>query len=279
MIGIDEFVDEDIDTSFDDPPALNFKTGFAEVRAKHKEINLIHYPWVGVDYKTQSTKILVVMESSYLVRDGKDRSVARNVKSLCAPDYSRRILKEAAILGPGHGGYDAPAYQTLNKILTGHDWEDTARKDLWRTLAFYNFVTWPADKSGVLARSKTISEEEYQARVDEDKAGFSKVKECFPNFKAGEPEVSKKDLAHSNDIEVFQKVFDILQPGACIVASSKIRDTAGGGINKICAGNNCDCVFTPHPGWFIYQKPEVLQGYHSSKLPVYLRDIFSKFKR
>jgi len=275
-----------MDASYDAPSGdlsyPNFREGFREaLKLKYGEAydrdNVFHYPWVGADYRKRSSKILVVLESSYLRRDRPDSSITNNVDSLCREDYTRRILVEAAILGPGNGGYRAPVYQRLNTLLTGGEYADTDRIGLWRSLALYNFLTYPADKSRVIRRKGNISETEFQKRRDADRAGYERLTGCFPNFKKGVPEVSKADIVSSGDIEVFKKVFGILRPDVCVVASAKVRDTVGGEVKGICAANGCGCVFIPHPAWWRFRSGAVVRETHGL-LPKYLKDILAEYK-
>lgn len=285
-MSVKKCLEANLDASYDAPSgggaSPNFRDGFrAALKDKYGEVcrpaNIVHYPWVGADYRRQSKKTLIVLESPYLRRDKPDSAITNNADSLCSEDYGRRILAEAAILGPGNGGYSAPVYQRLTKLLTGCEYADADRVGLWRALALYNFLNYPADKSGLLRCTGNTSETELQRRRAADAAGFERLTACFPNFKKGRPEVTKADIAGSGDVRIFREVFGILRPDVCIVASSKVRDTVGGELKAICSANNCDCFFVPHPGWRQFASSTMLLK-KRNLLPEYLKDILAKYK-
>lgn len=95
---------------------------------------LAWYPWVGKNYPSASSKILVILESHYI-----DKAKS-NVEDVQNPLYTRRLVAERCY--PQYW-WNSPTWNNLNAFLAGRKLEAETAPKLWENIAFYNFVQRP----------------------------------------------------------------------------------------------------------------------------------------
>ena len=106
----------------------------SEFEAARQAGKIAWYPWVGKNYASAPSKILVILESHYI-----DKAKS-NVEAVLNPHYTRRLVAER--LFPRYW-WNSPTWNNLNAFLTGQKLTAETAHKLWENIAFYNFVQRP----------------------------------------------------------------------------------------------------------------------------------------
>lgn len=102
-------------------------------------------PWVGKEYQKSERRVLIVGESHYEKKQEKIETIMRDEL------LSRAVIYEYAILFDW-GGQHNPTFDNLNRAFyndkeLAFSWNTEEnienRKQLWKSLAFYNFIQRP----------------------------------------------------------------------------------------------------------------------------------------
>lgn len=100
---------------------------------------LLHYPWVGMDYSENNTKVLILGDSHYTVNKDGSKCEKEYQECLNNKDYTRHILNDAInqedIWNMYKGLYSLFGVSSFS-----------AEKTLWDKVAFCNFVQQPMER-------------------------------------------------------------------------------------------------------------------------------------
>lgn len=96
-------------------------------------------PWVGQNFKSNTHRVLIVGESHYML--GKDDKAynEKYQKSSNNKNFTRDCIYECAI----NEEWRNPTYENINRVLVRSN--KFSKKDLWRNVAFYNFISHIVD--------------------------------------------------------------------------------------------------------------------------------------
>lgn len=100
-------------------------------------------PWIGADWKTTKNRILVVGESHYAAKPDAENIQARIEEWENDPESTREIVCEVGV----DEWYASRFFGNLHRALLGADVHGESRTNLWRHLAFCNFIQRPMSNS------------------------------------------------------------------------------------------------------------------------------------
>lgn len=109
---------------------------------------LTWFPWIGKEYYNSEHRLLIVGESHYLIDDKEDpEKVEKNKEEAEQQDFTRNVIQTFCIdnkkLQPTFDNLTRCLFdkQKMKKITL------EMREDMWRHLAFYNFVQRPMENN------------------------------------------------------------------------------------------------------------------------------------
>ena len=102
-------------------------------------------PWVGAEWLTSERRILVVSESHYAALRNAPNTQARLEEWKSDKDGTREVFFEEVLID---GGRRNPLFINLHRALFGMGIDVNGRKNLWRHLAFCNFIQRPMSNPG-----------------------------------------------------------------------------------------------------------------------------------
>ena len=119
-----------------------------EIERKFEEMmnrpdSLKWFPWIGKEYFDSERRILIVGESHYLIDDKEHpEKTEKNKEEANRPDFTRNVIQTKCIDVSG----EVPTFDNLNRCLFGKkNPKKKVRTEMWKQLAFYNFVQRPME--------------------------------------------------------------------------------------------------------------------------------------
>ena len=118
-----------------------------EIESKFEEMmkrpdSLKWFPWIGKEYSKSECRVLIVGESHYLIDDKEHPEMTeKNKEEAKRPDFTRNVIQTTCI---DDKKKTQPTFDNLARCLFGDEiMEREKRMEVWKHLAFYNFVQCP----------------------------------------------------------------------------------------------------------------------------------------
>lgn len=115
---------------------MNYDKTFDQQLLKTKEINPNWLPFIGIDYKKNENKILVIGESCYL----------NDIVNINQEDYIKKLIEAQGLKKGWYATGDEsehtidPRHKKLEKILSVDPENIECKREFWSKAAYYNLI-------------------------------------------------------------------------------------------------------------------------------------------